>query len=160
MSWKCQKCLKYAFIGKGEKLETSAWPIGNDEININPDNAYASNLDGRGVTLVLHCGPSFPLSFPLPVFSHVHLHYHPALSPLHQCPKLHDWLTPQYLELLIHNHRSVALAQFITWNGYREWAQYMGRSLGHRCEWMGLTMQACTSGSYLSQGMEFNFGWG
>jgi len=100
----------------------SEWPIaiGNDEINIDPENAYVSNLDGRGFGLVVHCGPSFPLSPPLPVFSHVHLHHHTALRPLHQHQKLHDWLTSQRLELLIHNRRSVALAQFITWNGYGE----------------------------------------
>jgi hypothetical protein len=98
----------------------SAWPIGNDEINIDPDNAYVSNLDGRGVALVLHCGPSFPLSPPLPVFSRVHPHRHAVLRSLHQRQKLHDWHTSQRLELLIHNRRSVALAQFITWNGYGE----------------------------------------
>ena len=48
----------------------SAWPIGNDEINIDLDSAYVSNLDGRGVALVLHCGPCFPLSPPF-LYSHV-----------------------------------------------------------------------------------------
>ena len=112
----------------------SAWPIGDSDINADPDNAYVSNLGGR--TYMAGVSPWFftvSLPFPLlPPFLYSHMltlipmqHYGPDTYAKNFIYRADDWLPSERFELLIHNRHSVALTQLITWNDYGE-SHYVG----------------------------------